>query len=607
VKIVSLEGVARLNFSLKAIKYDLVAIILLCIIFFSIASYNLGASTVPTTNVEFQNGQSFYVDFGTQTNVTQTLFLVTGGLNVSVSIGTPSNWVIVQSNVAYPPEDYSPDALKQAQGWTGFYNEWISVGVANRTQYLKIDINRLYYPIIITDILVLNENYEKVTIQSITNAGLGNPNLNNLIDEQSLIQFPSTFTYKNQWYYDEYFYIQTGEQILNHQMPIELTNPFLGKIIISAGIAIWGMNPFGWRIMGVIFATLMIPLMYFFGKKLLGSWIGGFSAAFLLTFDFMHFTMARIAMLDTSLVFFSLASQLCFLLYVKSVLSNGWKTSVLPLFLATTFFALAFSTKWLAILSFVAEVAILLALRFKDMLSLKSLKLRVTAFFSKPFTFFILFLIIAVAIYFASYAPMFLAGSSIAYVFQTQINMVHFQGSFTNAIPGSSPWYSWPLLFNPSGSVPVLFSPSIPLASDVESIIVLLGNPAVWWVGFAAVILLLGYYFTVSRGRNKQEKKYIFPVLFILTFFFIQWVPFIFLGRATFVYYFYSNVPFIALASAFFINRYWKNSWAKVLTVTYFVSVIVIFVLFYPLISGAPASPSTINSLNLFGNWQFSA
>ncbi len=80
----------------------------------------------------------------------------------------------------------------------------------------------------------------------------------------------------------------------------------------------------------------MIPLMYLLGKKLFGTWIGGFSAAFLLTFDFMHFTMARIGTADTYVVFFSLLSQLFFLIYFMNVVKSGWKTSVIASFLCGT-------------------------------------------------------------------------------------------------------------------------------------------------------------------------------------------------------------------------------------------------------------------------------
>ena len=130
--------------------------------------------------------------------------------------------------------------------------------------------------------------------------------------------------------------------------------------------------------MGVIFATLMIPLMYLLGKKLFGTWIGGFSAAFLLAFDFMHFTMARIGTADTYIVFFSLLSQLFFLIYFMNVAKSGWKTSVLPLFLAVIFFALGFSTKWFTIFGAAGLLVLLMAVRFKDVAKLKGACLKST-------------------------------------------------------------------------------------------------------------------------------------------------------------------------------------------------------------------------------------
>ena len=129
--------------------------------------------------------------------------------------------------------------------------------------------------------------------------------------------------------------------------------PTLGKLIQAVGVAVVGATPFGWRIMGVIFGTLIVAVMYLLGKKLFGTWIGGFSAAFLMTFDFMHFTMARIGTVDTYVIFFSLLSQLFFLIYFMKVLKVGWKkTSVLPLFLAVVFFSLGFLHKvWVSAFS----------------------------------------------------------------------------------------------------------------------------------------------------------------------------------------------------------------------------------------------------------------
>jgi dolichyl-phosphate-mannose-protein mannosyltransferase len=571
--------------------------------FFSIASYNLGSSVIPSTSTDLQVGQSFYVDMGKQTNVTSIWFLIkTGGVNYSLSIGSPNHWRVSDTNITHP--DISK--LEYADIYKNFYlNGYFSLTYKpymNQTQYLKFDIYQPPIPpTMIREIVIIDQNNQKVSIQSITNDGYGNPNLHNLIDEQSIVTIP--LTYMPLPIYDENFYVYPAKQILNHQIPTEPSNPELGKLIIASGIVIFGDNPFGWRILSVVFGTLMIPFMYFLGRKLFGTWIGGFSAAFLFTFDFMHFTLSRLGILDTFLEFFVLASQVFFLVYIKGVLSKGWKTSILPLFFSTVFFALAFSTKWTAILGFGAELVILGVLRFKDVLSLKgkSLQLKAAAFFAKPFAFFIVFMLLAVGIYLVTFMPIISAGGSIGDIFQTQIDMIHFQQGFTTNVDGASPWYSWPLMYRPSTAVPMLLIGTWGLAYGAESAIMLLGNPAVWWVGFAAVILILGYFFKVYNGRNRQEKKNVFPMLFILTFFFIQWLPYIFISRITFIYYFFANVPFMVLALTFFINKIWKDNWGKVMVGIYFTAVIALFVMFYPIISGAPASPSTINSLNIFG------
>ena len=144
--------------------------------------------------------------------------------------------------------------------------------------------------------------------------------LGKLVDEQNKLEIPPT--YMSKMYFDEVYFARSAENYVNHQIPNERTHPPLGKLIQAIGVAVFGETPFGWRIMGVVFATLMVPLMYLLGKKLFGTWIGGFSAAFLFSFDFMHFTMARIGTVDTYVVFFSLLSQLFFLIYFMNVVKD---------------------------------------------------------------------------------------------------------------------------------------------------------------------------------------------------------------------------------------------------------------------------------------------
>ncbi len=244
--------------------------------------------------------------------------------------------------------------------------------------------------------------------------------------QQNLVQYPSDYTQNT--YFDEIYFVRTAEEYLHSQLPYEWTHPPLGKLIQASGILVFGFNPFGWRIMGVIFATLMILLIYLLGKKLFGTWIGGFTSAFLLTFDFMHFTMARMGTADTYVVFFSLASQLFFLIYLKNVLDKGWKTSIAPLFLAIFFFSLGFSTKWLVLFGFLGQLAILASMRLSEVKNLKgNITAKFYALLDRPYSQIVAFLLLGVGIYLIIYIPDMLAGRSFLGVLNLQDQMYIYQ------------------------------------------------------------------------------------------------------------------------------------------------------------------------------------
>jgi len=319
--------------------------------------------------------------------------------------------------------------------------------------------------------------------------------------------------------------------------------------------------------------------------------------------------MARMGTADTYVVFFSLASQLFLLIYLKNVLDKGWKTNIVPLFLAVMFAALGISTKWLVLFGFLGALAILLSLRLSEVKKLKgNITAKFYAFLDRPYSQIVGFLLLAIVIYFLTYIPDMLAGRSFIGVLNLQEQMYIYQATLKATHPFASPWYSWPLLFNPLNPnihVPLWLQVSY-LPNGTTSTIVLLGNPAVWWLGFAVIIGLT--VFTVAKIFRKKVRfslKNNLPAVFILVIFFFQWLIYIFISRITFIYHFYVNVPFLCLGSAFIINRYWNNRWGKILSIAYFALVVGLFILFYPVISGAPTSTSFINSLHWFKSWVF--
>ena len=578
-----------MNFKIDLNKQGLLTIAVLTIVFFSVAVWNLGLSQAPVNGWRTTENRTFYIDLGEQTN-TGTVYLLVknGSAEVQVYTGSPGSWSNSRS-------------LSIADS----YYTWKDVTVNNPTRYVRFEIQPKS-SIELAEVAILNSDNQLVAVAAVTGENYSDPNLSRLIDEQNLVQLPPT--YMGETYFDEIYFVKSAEQYLNLQVPYEWTHPPLGKLIIASGISVFGFNPFGWRIMGVIAATLMIPLMYILGKKLLGTWIGGFAATFLLVFDFMHFTMARMGTADTYVVFFSLASQLFFLIYLKNVLKNGWKVSVQPLFLAFLFFALGFSVKWVVLYGFAVQIAILLALRLKEVAKVKGGWLdKLNTFSDPPYATVLGFTLIAVLVYFLTYIPDMLAGRSLIEVINLQGSMYGYHSTLTATHPFSSPWWSWPLMVSPNAHVPLwLFGSTLP--GDFKSTIVLLGNPLVWWVGFVCVISISAFavFKIVKAGDKKLGSIGLgLPVLFIPAFFFFQWVPYILISRVTFIYHFYVNVPFLCLATAYFISKYWSSKWMKIAAVVYFAATVVMFGLFYTVISGTPASESWINSLKWFDSWVF--
>jgi dolichyl-phosphate-mannose-protein mannosyltransferase len=283
------------------------------------------------------------------------------------------------------------------------------------------------------------------------------------------------------------------------------------------------------------------------------------------------------------------------------------------------FFALGVSTKWFALYGAAGLLALLVAVRIKDLSKLKkSLSEKYVAFFDRPFLLLLGFIGIAVGIYFATYIPDMMAGDSFPTIIKLQSAMFAFHsGSVVDS--SSAPWWSWPFMFGINGSVPRWFDISY-WPNNVVSTITVFGNPVVWWVGFALMLVLTeraihGRELVAnlrSRLSNSSARKSIsvkgwdLPAIFIVVVFFFSWLPYVFIGRATYIYHFYLSVPLLCLGITYFINKYWNTRQGKIAAIAIFAGAVALFVLFYPVISGAPISTAYIHSyLKWVPSWFF--
>ena len=165
-----------------------------------------------------------------------------------------------------------------------------------------------------------------------------------LFDEYEL--WSDRYTYMNSTYFDEIYHPRTAYEHLNNVYPYEVSHPPLGKLIISIGIAMFGMVPFGWRFMGTLFGVLMVPILYVFLKNLFGKTPVALCGAALFTFDFMHLVQTRIATIDTYGVFFILVSYYFMYRWLAVPAGKKLRHYVLPLFLSGLFWGAGCASKW---------------------------------------------------------------------------------------------------------------------------------------------------------------------------------------------------------------------------------------------------------------------
>ena len=167
-----------------------------------------------------------------------------------------------------------------------------------------------------------------------------------LFDEQEKI--PRYMSYLNSTYFDEIYHARTAFEHIQNIYPYEVTHPPLGKLIISVGIRLFGMVPFGWRFSGTLFGVLMLPAIYLLLKKMFGGTLVPASCTTVLASDFMHFTQSRIATIDTYEVLFIILMYGFFWCYWSAgrTRRRDWLP---PLALSGVCFGLGAASKWTGI------------------------------------------------------------------------------------------------------------------------------------------------------------------------------------------------------------------------------------------------------------------
>ena len=93
--------------------------------------------------------------------------------------------------------------------------------------------------------------------------------------------------------------------------PEFVVHPPLGKETIAVGEWLFGLTPFGWRLMVAVLGSLAILMTARIARRMTRSTLLGCVAGLLLALDGLEFVMSRTALLDISVMFWVLAAFGC--------------------------------------------------------------------------------------------------------------------------------------------------------------------------------------------------------------------------------------------------------------------------------------------------------
>lgn len=374
-----------------------------------------------------------------------------------------------------------------------------------------------------------------------------NEDIRLLFDEQDTVPAESVSWYGAS-YFDEIYHVRTAYEHLRGLYPYEITHPPLGKLMISVGLFLFGLNPFGWRFMGTLFGVLMLPLLYVLIKNLFGKTQIALLGTALFAFNFMHLTQTRIATLDTFVVFFILAAYFFFYRYLTA---GRFRDGIVSLFLSGLSFGIGTAIKW-PMLYAGAGLAVLwllhLIVRGRQWESGPD-KPRFSLFVVKTvLCSIVFFLVIPGGIYLASYLPNVLARGRVTFaglwnaVAENQTFMFTFHSGELGTHPYQSSWYQWIV-----DARPILYFRDDGVAlreAGVGRLFSAFDNPVLSWGGLLCVVI------TAIQGVRFRSEK----ALFIVIGYLAQLLPWCFITRPTFAYHYFPATLFLALAMCYVLN-----------------------------------------------------
>ena len=316
-----------------------------------------------------------------------------------------------------------------------------------------------------------------------------------------------------------------------------------------------------------------------------------YAAGVLLALDFMRFSQSRLATIDIYGTFFILLGAYCMLWYCQRVLTAGVNHALLPMALGGVAFGLGCASKWTGIYAGVG-----LAILYLGVLYLRWWQNQPgfwAEFRTAAVGGVLFYVLLPLCIYIAAYLPYWWRNPdfSLADWWQCQVSMFNYHATLQATHPFESRWYTWLL-----GLRPVWYYRNAYLPYGVKASIAGMAGPVICTVGLAA---LLGLLWRQVSGRGSRQG------LCVLILYGTQLIPWMRVSRCTFLYHYFPSSMFCLAALALVLARMRNEALAKRLAVGLCAVAGVLFVVFYPALSGLPIPDWWADALQILPSFGF--
>ncbi len=351
--------------------------------------------------------------------------------------------------------------------------------------------------------------------------------------------------------FDEVHFVGQARHYL-HNEPFLDPHPPIAKLVIAAGIYLFGDHPWSWRIGNALLGTILVAITYLLGRRMFRSRMAAGLAAALIAADGFFIVDSRIGCID--IVYVTLAA-IAYLLLFRFMQTPNLASRRIILVPLGVVLGLCLGAKL-----YVPGITFLLVIGFvgftlwrpdssadqpldsPECLAVRRMRI------CRTLGGLVMTGAIATIFYIGSFAPHYALGwwGGIADLFHYYKDVMWYENSVSTAThPYASPWWSWPLMLRP-----VAYWQNFPPKGNVVATIWGAGNPLTWWAVIPAMSIIAVR--TVERPTVTRS----FLLIGFLAYFFI-WIP---IGRILFLYHYLPSVYLGYLALGLILSDLWRGS-----------------------------------------------